>query len=295
MTSAADRSVAADAASAVDRRAHLSHRDFIVEYLRPLRPVIVTDALEPWPARERWTFDFFRLRYGMRQVTIDGCEYRFADLIDSVERSTGARPAPYFRNVLVATWAPELLADINPLPSYTRPNWLDSRLLPDRQSLVAIELYIGGAGAAFPVLHYDNLHTHAFLMQVRGVKDYVFYPPDASALLYPRGGRETNKSAIDDLERPDLQRFPLFARAVARRCRLSAGELLFVPAGWWHTARIVEPSITVSANTANAANWRAFTRDYIDAMARHRPWWRAQAAGAYLAALGVLESLVSTC
>ena len=76
------------------------------------------------------------------------------------------------------------------------------------------------------MLHYDNLHTHAFLMQVRGVKDYVFYPPDASALLYPRGGRETNKSAIDDLERPDLQRFPLFARAVARRCRLSAGELI---------------------------------------------------------------------
>ena len=226
----------------------------MLQYLRPLKPVILTDAIDEWPARHRWTFEFFRERYGARQITIDGRELFLSDLIEAVQRSTRANPAPYFRNVLLATWAPELLADIDPLPPYTRPNWLDTRLLPDHQSLVAIELYIGGAGAAFPMLHYDNLHTHAFLMQLRGVKEYVFYAPGDGRFLYPRHGSESNKSAIDDVERPNLGQFPLFARASATRCRLNAGEMLFVPAGWWHTARIVEPSITVSAMSFATSN-----------------------------------------
>jgi hypothetical protein len=37
---------------------------------------------------------------------------------------------------------------------------------------------------------------------------------------------------------------------------------LFVPAGWWHTARILTTSITVSINGVNAPNWRAFVQDY---------------------------------
>lgn len=281
-------------ARSVDRRLGLTHRDFLSEYVRPSKPVIVTDALDAWPARTRWTPEFFRGRYGSRTVEIDGHSYLFSAFIDLVERSTAATPAPYFRNVLVEEWAPELLADIEPLPPYTRPNWLESRFFPERQSLTSVELYIGGAGAAFPILHYDNLHTHAFLMQLYGAKEYVIYPPDDAGLLYPKSGSEANKSAIEDVERPDLDRFPLFARAVAARCRLNAGEMLFVPAGWWHTARILGASITVSANTVNASNWQAFARDYIASRARHRPWWRAQAVGAYLAVFGLCESLVST-
>ncbi len=277
----------------VDRRGRLTHREFLADYLRPLKPVIVTGAIDGWPATTRWTLDFFASRYGSRTVAIDGRSLRFSDFIDLVERSTPTRPAPYFRNILIEDWAPELMADIDPLPPYTRPNWLDSPFFPERRSLTSIELYIGGAGARFPVLHYDNLHTHAFLMQLSGAKEYVFYPPEAAAYLYPRAGSETNKSAIDDIERPDLERFPLFTRATAARCRLEAGEMLFVPSGWWHTARIVTPSITVSANTANASNWPSFTRDYTASVARHRSVWRAQAVGAYLALFAACDRAVS--
>ena len=54
--------------------------------------------------------------------------------------------------------------------------------------MTSIELYIGGAGATFPTLHFDNLHTHAFLMQLYGSKEYVFYSPDQAAWLYPKSG-----------------------------------------------------------------------------------------------------------
>ena len=276
----------------VDRRRELTQREFAGEYLNPLKPVIVTDAIEHWGAR-RWTPAFFRDMYGSRRVTVDGADYQLSDLLDLIERSNASKPAPYLRNVRIDEWAPELLAGIQPLPLHAQPNWLDSRLFPERPSPTSLELYIGGAGASFPTLHFDNMHTHAFLMQLYGSKEYVVYSPAQTPWLYPRPGREANKSSIDDIDRPDLSRFPLFTRAVPGRCVLRAGETLFVPAGWWHTARILEPSITVSANTVNASNWEPFARDYLASASRRRSRAGRALLAAYLKAFGFIERLVT--
>jgi hypothetical protein len=281
------------AGPAVARRHGVSQREFVREFARPLTPVIVTDALDRWKAKTRWTPAFFREHYGSRTVTVDRVDYRLSDLLDLIEASTASKPAPYLRNVSIEQFAPELLADIHPLPPQTQPNWLDSRFFPEKPSLTSLELYIGGAGATFPSLHYDNLHTHAFLMQLYGRKEYVFYSPDQSPWLYPKTGIDANRSEVADIERPDLRRFPLFQRAVPTRCVLGPGEMLFVPAGWWHTARILEPSVTVSANTLNASNWKAFIGDYDFWAARHRSRRSAAVMSACVRVFGFVGCLMS--
>jgi hypothetical protein len=52
-----------------------------------------------------------------------------------------------------------------------------------------------------------------------------------------------------DIDNPDLDKFPLFAKAVPMRFRLHPGEILFIPGGLWHTAKMLTPSISV--NRAN--------------------------------------------
>ena len=175
------------------------------------------------------------------------------DLIDRIEASTDDNPAPYLRNQALAEWPPELPADVSPMPDCTRPNWLESRLFPSQGTkLSSVEVYIGGQGAQFPVLHYDGLHTHAFLMQLYGEKEYIAFSPEQTAVPVPAGRRiEANKSRIDDMLHPDLASFPLFDQAEGVRFQLHPGETLFVPAGWWHTARILSPSVTVSINGVN--------------------------------------------
>jgi len=124
------------------------------------------------------------------------------------------------------------------------------------------ELYIGGTGAKFPVLHYDGLHTHAFLMQIQGVKEYIGFAPDQTPYMYTRSGPgQPNISEINDIENWDADRFALFGKAKGVRFTLHPGETLFMPSGWWHTARILSPSITVSINGANGANWSDFRKD----------------------------------
>jgi len=276
----------------VDRRdwSTLGRERFEREYLSPLRPVVIAGGFDGWPAREKWTLEFFRAQHGSRTVLVDGKRWRLDDLIDAVRGSTAESPAPYLRNQLLSRWAPELLADISPMPECTRPNWLESRAIPALQPLTFIELYIGGTGASFPVLHYDNLHTHAFLMQISGEKEYVALAPEQGKFLYPQDGVAANKSSIGDLDRPDLTRFPLFDRAKGMRFRLHPGETLFVPAGWWHTARILSPSITVSINGANRANWPAFRKDFVVDRARSSQW-RARLLSPYLLMLGAFFRL----
>lgn len=235
---------------------------FRERYMRPLKPVVVSGAIRHWAALDKWTPDFFRQNYPSRTVKVDGREWPLGELIDRIEASTPERPAPYLRNELIARWPAELAADITPMPECTQPNWLESRAFPSRTPPTYVELYIGGRGARFPVLHYDNLHTHAFLMQLYGEKEYLALAPDQTPFVYPRSGEEANKSSVEDVERPDLARYPMFRQAESIRFTLRPGETLFVPAGWWHTARILSTSITVSINGVNAPNWRAFVRDY---------------------------------
>ena len=278
----------------IDRRewSVLGRDEFRRSYSLPLRPVIVTGGIDHWAARGTWTPEFFSQRFGSRLVTVDGRDWRLDDLVNEIRKSTPDRPAPYLRNLLLSAWAPELLADVTPMPDCTRPNWLESRGIPSAHDLTFIEFYLGGAGAVFPVLHYDNLHTHAFLMQLYGEKEYLALAPDQAKYLYPQDGDASNKSRINDLENPDLSRFPLFARAEGIRFKLRPGETLFVPAGWWHTARILSTSITVSINGVNQANWQAFRRD-LPAYRGTRAGWRAALLQTYLVALGAVLRLKS--
>ena len=93
------------------------------------------------------------------------------------------------------------------------------------------------------------------------------FSPDQTPFLYPEHGNG-NKSEIDDLLHPDLAAFPLFDQAEGVRFELHPGETLFVPAGWWHTARILNPSVTVSINAVNRANSAAFRQDYQEYVGR---------------------------
>ena len=252
----------------IDRRAGLTPDRFEREYLRPLRPVILTDAISQWRALGRWSPQFFKEEYGGLEVEVDGEAMALGDLIDRIEASTDDNPAPYLRNQALAEWPPELSADVFPMPVCTQPNWLESRVFPKGEQISAVEVYIGGQGAQFPILHYDGLHTHAFLMQLYGDKEYIAFSPEQTRFMYPQGDIEANKSRVDDVLNPDLAAFPLFDQVEGLRFPLHPGETLFVPSGWWHTARIVSPSVTVSINSVNRANAALFRRDYCEALAQ---------------------------
>jgi len=106
--------------------------------------------------------------------------------------------------------------------------------------------YHGGGGEPGPslYLHYDAADN---LVQVLdGMKDFWLYDPfQAAQLLYGSNSEHGNASPIN-VESPTVfEDYPFFRFAVPRRCRVRAGQWLYVPLYWWHAVRS-GPGRTVS-------------------------------------------------
>ena len=268
--------IQAPVVSSIERYHRPSYSEFVEKFLLPRKAIVLTGALEPWKALSKWTPQYFKERYGSMPLRAtgqyhtlqgfmpakrDGEPFTMGEFIDLVVASSDEKPAPYLRNVWVEKFLPELDADIDPLPEYFAPNWLEgafTRPLYPRLHGGHPELYIGGRGGKFPTLHYDSWHIHTFLCQIYGVKEYTLFAPDQGAFLYPS---DYHTSSIRDPENVDLEKYPLFARANPIRLRLQPGEILVVPAGWWHIAKILTPSITISLSRVNSSNWKEFARE----------------------------------
>jgi hypothetical protein len=118
-------------------------------------------------------------------------------------------------------------------------------------------------------------------MQIYGRKEYIVYPPDQERFMYVSPNKP-NLSQINDVEQPDLKKFPLFGQAQASRFFLDPGETLFVPSHWWHTAKILSPSITISFNVLNQSNWH----ELVEYVTKRQGPLAALASRVYLGAAG---------
>ena len=264
-------------ATELPRREKLSYEEFVKSYLNANRPVVVADAMIEWPALSKWTPDFFRKEFGSRTTEIDGKSITLDEFIDQVEHATDDNPAPY----LLATDAggkladqfPELMKDLGPFPPFIEPNWLaENYLIPSFTERAhrgaAWELFFGGRGAGY-ILHWDNLYFHAFSFQIYGEKEWVFYAPDQTPFLYPKADR-WNLSKVNPFA-PDLEEYPLFAKAKPIRYMAQPGDMLFAPCGWWHATKMHGMSISASVNTANASNWSRVATEIFKKLKRDKP------------------------
>jgi histone arginine demethylase JMJD6 len=283
----------------IDRQKGLEFERFRECYLEPHKPVILVDALRDWRAVNTWTPQFFQQTYGDVEVTVDGNTSNLRDLLQLSQESSKEHPAPYLRNYPVKRISEDLLADISPLPEYFAPNWLATHFYPPKirkilGRAIIPDIFIGGSGCCFPFLHYDLLNSHAFLSQIYGDKSYMLYSPDQAKWLY-RSTVTPNRSLVTNVAQPDLVRFPLLAATHPLKGLLAPGEVLFIPAGWWHAASVLTPSITVSINVANSSNWLGLIWDQYRS-ARSSPTLLNRLAAvplvAYLLCVGVYRSLV---
>lgn len=242
----------------------VSYRDFQRHYMNPRRPVVLRGALRTIPAGG-WTPESMRSRFGEKVFRIDGEEVRFADFIDRVLTASPDDPPPYLRNVGVDPDFPELIPDLQPGLSFTRGNWRFSPLLPDwwfEAKAGLCQFFFTGPGRGFPFMHVDYPPLHTFSALSYGTKEWILFAPDQTPFLYPgsRGEGWPVVSMVENPFEPDLEKFPDFAKASGMRVRQEAGDLIFVPSGWWHTTRSHSPTIAVAWDHLSASCWEAVSR-----------------------------------
>jgi LPS sulfotransferase NodH len=234
-------------ARTVERRSNLSRREFRDQYYAVNHPVIIQNLMIGWRAMTAWTPDYLKNVAGDRMVEVmtardadpkyeinarkHRTQMRFADYIDMVY--SGRVTNDYYmvanNGFLQRPEARALLQDVTAFPEYLRPS------SDGRQCF----LWFGPAGTVTP-LHHDT--SNLLMAQVAGRKRYRLIPASQWQYVY----NNTGVFSEVDCERPDLNRYPKFRNATIIDVVVDPGEVLFVPVGWWHHARALDVSITVS-------------------------------------------------
>ena len=109
-----------------------------------------------------------------------------------------------------------------------------------------------------PTASLTQKEIHNLFAQIEGRKRFVLFNPDQFEDLYP-GPLNTRSESFSrvDLKRPDFKRFPRLADVEYWEAVVWPGDLLFMPAYWWH--HVSSQDVSVSVNYW----WRPDVRDAL--------------------------------
>lgn len=230
----------------VPRVPKLSRQEFLDGYYATNRPVVMTGAMDDWPAMTRWTNEELKRRFGDRIVSVQANrgsdanyeqnserlrrEMRFGDFVDLVETTAETNDFYITANNSGTNHEAlrELWDDIVYFPEYLRKD-------PSNPGF----FWFGPKGTVTP-LHHDL--TNNFMAMVRGRKLVRLVAPYELANLY----NSRHCFSQVDLDRVDLERFPAFRNVTVMDVEIGPGDVLFLPVGWWHYVRGLEASITMT-------------------------------------------------
>lgn len=277
----------------IDRRPMQDWTDIRHDYIEWPRPVVIVDAARQWPALQHWTPAFFRQCYPeVARDLADGRRCTLAEYTELMQVSTPQAPAPYPFSFDMGKTFPELIADVQPAPRLARLDRLGHPLLARSMlgATIQHEIFFGGDGSVFPILHFDALYLHTHITQICGSKEFFLFPPEQSPCMYPRP--ENSKFSSVNVVSPDYGLHPRFRQARPWHATLDPGETIFFPAGWWHYTRIHGPCISYGGVGLDRSNWNDFVRDnYALRLQAGGHRWKARSLLAYGTVLGALLDL----
>ncbi|XP_006059385.1 tRNA wybutosine-synthesizing protein 5 isoform X2 [Bubalus kerabau] len=184
----------------VPRFEGVSQEQFI-EHLYPQRKPLVLEGIDLGACTSKWTVDYLSQVGGRKE---DEKYYL---------RSLGEDPRKDVADI--RKQFPLLEGDIK-FPKFFKEEQFFSSVF--RISSPGLQLWT----------HYDVMDN--FLIQVTGKKRVVLFSPRDAQYLYLSG----SKSEVLNIDNPDLAKYPLFSKARRYECSLKAGDVLFIPALWFH-------------------------------------------------------------
>ena len=101
--------------------------------------------------------------------------------------------------------------------------------------------WLGPAGTVTP-LHCD--YDDNLFAQIWGSKRIFLAPPHHDEFLYPREANAILFGSPFDPEAPDYERYPLARQATLIEVLVEPGDMLYVPAGWYHQVRALTFSLS---------------------------------------------------
>lgn len=236
----------------MDRREKLSVEEFTEIYVARRRPVLMKGALSGCSALSRWTLDFVRRHAGVDMVPLKQLSEseilvsrkNLSAYIDELEEAEARREEPnapaepaYLHDIPLTSLLPQANADLESFPWRYFPSWYGKDWAKFAQ------VFLGPSRSLTP-LHFDCLLTHNLFFQIRGRKRFVMVPAEQLGLCYPHHWRW----CAVDVEKPDLERYPLYGDAQIADVLVESGDALYFPPGTLHHVRSLDCALSFNVD-----------------------------------------------
>lgn len=227
----------------IPRLTTLTKDQFLKDFLRPQRPVVIEKFIEDWPAYSKWNFDYIKEIAGEKTVPlyddrpVDHKEgfnephatMKMKDYIDLLLKEP-TKYRIFLWNVMKEV--PELQKDFC-FPEFG---------IPIMKSLPM--LFFGGTDS-HTFMHYDIDLANIFHFHFEGSKECILFPQSENKYLYKIPHSLITHESID-FSKPDYKKWPALKFATGYKTQLNHGEVLYMPEGYWHYMKYISPGFSMS-------------------------------------------------
>jgi hypothetical protein len=227
----------------IPRVNNITKEDFIENYFKPQKPVVIQRAIEGWPAFDKWNLSYMKSVAGDITVPLydnrpvqhkDGfnephAKMKMADYVDLLKREP-TKYRIFLWNILKEV--PELQKD------YTFPDF-------GLKLLKGLPMLFFGGKDSYTFMHYDIDLANIFHFHFDGEKEVILFPQEETKNLYKVPHSLITHESID-FSNPDYKKWPVLEKASGFKTTLSHGEVLYMPEGYWHYMKYKSPGFSMS-------------------------------------------------
>ncbi|MFZ1609579.1 MAG: cupin-like domain-containing protein [Chitinophagales bacterium] len=221
----------------------ISKQEFMDQYHKPQKPVVLRGLWKQYPAYEKWTMEYFKTAMG--DITVDlvssskanpsetikvpHARMKFSEYLELIEKEPTDLRLFLFP---VFKYKPELLKDFS-YPSIA-------------SGYIKLPFMFFGPKNSITRIHQDIDMSNVFLTQFNGRKRVVLFAPDQSKLLYRL---PFNVHTTVDIDHPDYEKYPGLKYVKGCTAILEYGDTLYMPSGYWHHVEYLEGGFGLSVRT----------------------------------------------
>lgn len=256
----------------IDRVKTITKEDFLKNYFKPQKPVVIERFVDDWPAFTKWDLDYMGDVAGDKMVPLydnrpvshkDGfnephAKMKMRDYVELL-KTEPTKYRIFLWNILKEV--PQLQKDFD---------------FPDfgLKLMKGLPMLFFGGRDSYTFMHYDIDLANIFHFHFEGKKEVILFDQKQNDYLYKIPHSLITREDID-FHNPDYAKWPALKKAEGYIANLEHGNVLYMPEGYWHYMRYITPGFSMSLraiprnpkNLAKAVYNIAFMR-YFDQLMR---------------------------
>ena len=221
----------------------ITKKDFIANYFKPQKPVVIERFIEDWPAYTKWNLDYMAEIAGDKEVPLyddrpvdykDGfnephATMKMRDYVDLLKRE----PTKY----RIFLW--NILKEI--------PGLRNDFSYPDfgLKLMKSLPMLFFGGEDSHTFMHIDIDLANIFHFHFHGKKQAILFDPKQTKYLYKIPHSLITREDID-ITNPDFNKWPALKKANGWTANLEHGNMLYIPEGYWHYMKYLTPGFSMS-------------------------------------------------